>query len=399
MTRWRAAVLSGLVALLAVWGVGPNLAPTASQAQAQDQGSVCVYFDQTGQGDLSFNDMAALGAERAAEEFGLNVEFTTAQSEASYLPDLQSFARSGDCVVIIGVGFLLQDALPQAASQFPDQNFALIDGTSQGQSNVLGVLFREQEAGAPVGALAALVAIAHGDPLIGAIGGAEIPPVWRYEAGYRFGAHWAADWYNTYIGSDASIGVRASYVGRFDDPASGKTTAEALLNAGARNILGIAGASHLGMFDAIEEANNAAGNDVGPPFGYGADASQEWVKPGYILASGRKRVDVGTATAIEQAVEGTFSGGDIVLGIDERGTGVSSIQDVKDFIDIAVDAGQLEEDQTEQALQRIIDARASVPAYAWIAVDALTSAIEAGTVELPDADTADQIQQVREEYP
>jgi len=399
VTRWRAWALSGLVALLAVWAVQPNLVPTASQVQAQDQGSICVYFDQTGRGDLSFNDMATLGVERAAEEFDLDVEFITAESEASYLPDLQSFARSGDCVIIVGVGFLLQDAIPEVASQFPEQRFALIDGTSQDASNVLGVLFREQEAGAPVGAVAALVAIANGDSLVGGLGGAEIPPVWHYEAGFRFGVHWGVDWYNTHIGEGASLEIRFPYVGRFDDPASGKTQAEALLNSGVRNILGVAGQTHLGMFDAVEEAAREAGSEVGPPFAYGADSAQESQKPGFVLASGRKRVDVGTFIAIERAVTGSFVGGDIVLGIDEGGTGFSTMQDVKDWMQVLVDAGQIDGDRTDEVIQKVIEAKSSVPAHVWVAQDELSSAISAGLIDLPEANTPEQIQQVREQYP
>jgi basic membrane protein A len=302
-------------------------------------------------------------------------------------------------MIIIGVGFLLFDAMPEAARQAPDQKFAFIDGPSFGLPNMLGVLFREQEAGGPVGVVAALVALADGDSLIGAVAGAEIPPVWHYEAGYRFGAHWAVDWYNRYVGDGATIEVRVPYTGRFDDPASGKTTAEALLRAGARNLLGIAGGTHLGMFDAVEEAARAEGRETGPPFAYGADAAQEYVKPGFILASGRKRVDVGAFEAVRRALEAAEFGGDLVLGLKEEGTGFSTIQDVKEFIDIAIKAGQLAEEDADAVLSKVIQARISVPSYVWVALDEFQSALRAGEIQLPEADTADQIAAVRQQYP
>lgn len=395
MRAWRTATLGALTlaALLGVWGF-----QAGQTAIGQAPGAICLYFDQTGPGDLSFNDMALLGAEQASEAFGLELRTATAAGEAAYLPDLQAFARSGECLVIIGVGFLLFDALPEAARQFPDQKFAFIDGPSFGLPNLLGVLFREQEAGAPVGVVAALVAIAHGDPLIGAVAGAEIPPVWRYEAGYRFGAYWAVDWYNRHIGEGATLGVRVPYTGRFDDPALGKTTAEALLREGARNILGIAGATHLGVFDAVEETARAEGREIGPPFAYGADAAQEYVKPGFILASGRKRVDVGAFTAVERALSGEF-GGDLVLGLKEEGTGFSTIQDVKTFIDFAVRAGYPLDGTPAEVLHRVIRARTSVPSYVWVALDEFQSALKAGEIQLPEADTPEQIAEVRERYP
>ena len=382
-----------LAALLGVWGL-----QAGQTAAGQAQGAICMYFDQTGPGDLSFNDMALFGAQQASEAFGLELKTATASSEASYLPDLQSFARSGECLVIIGVGFLLSDALPEVARQFPDQKFAFIDGGSGGIPNLLGVRFREQEAGSPVGVVAALVALANGDQLIGAVAGAEIPPVWHYEAGYRFGAHWAVDWYNRHIGEGATIEVRVPYTGRFDDPALGKTTAEALLREGAHNILGIAGATHLGVFDAVEEAARAEGREIGPPFAYGADAAQEYVKPGFILASGRKRVDVGTFTAVEKALSGEF-GGDLVLGLKEEGTGFSTIQDVKTFIDFAVNAGYPLSGTPDEVLDKVIQARVSVPSYVWVALDEFQSALKAGEITLPEADTPEQIAQVREQYP
>ncbi|MCR4404062.1 MAG: hypothetical protein NUW06_01990 [Candidatus Acetothermia bacterium] len=100
------------VLLVAAVGLTAGLGRVVTQAQP---GAVCLYFDQTGRGDLSFNDMAALGAERAVAEFGLQLKEATAKGPADYLPDLLAFARSGECSLIIGVGFLLAVDLPEAA--------------------------------------------------------------------------------------------------------------------------------------------------------------------------------------------------------------------------------------------------------------------------------------------
>jgi basic membrane protein A len=359
---------------------------------------ICLYFDQTGPGDLSFNDMAMLGAQRAADDFGLELVYTTASSPIGFLSDLTGLAESGEYVVIIGVGFLLFDALPEAAQLHPEQKFAFVDGPNFDLPNMLGLLFREQEGGALAGVVAALTAIANGDPAVGAVAGMEIPPVWRYEAGYRFGAHWAVDWYEAHTGQDASIEVLVTYVGRFDDPAGGKVAAEALIRAGARNILGIAGGTHLGAFDAAEEAARAAGQELGPPFAYGADAAQEYIKPGFILGSARKRVDVAVYEAVRWALEDE-PGYNLVLGIKEGGTGFSTYEDIVTFIDLAVQAGYPLAGSPEEVLAKVITARQSVPYYVWQALGEFTGLLEAGLIELPEADTADQIAEVRELYP
>ncbi len=359
---------------------------------------ICLYFDQTGPGDLSFNDMALLGAQRAAEEFGLELVYTTASSPIGFLSDLSDLAGSGEYLIIIGVGFLLFDALPEAARLYPQQKFGFVDGPNFDLPNMIGLLFREQEGGALAGVVAALTAFAYKDTAIGAVAGMEIPPVWRYEAGYRFGAYWAKEWYKKLTGEDRDIRVLVTYVGRFDDPAGGKVAAEALLRAGARNILGIAGATHLGVFDAAEEAGRAAGLSYGPPFGYGADAAQEYIKPGFILGSARKRVDVAVYEAVKWAL-GQEPGYNLVLGIDKEGTGFSTDEDILTFIDLAVKAGYPLAGTPEQVRERIFAARASVPGFVWQGLKEFEELLRAGKIELPAADTAEQIAAVRQRYP
>ncbi|MCS7217205.1 MAG: BMP family ABC transporter substrate-binding protein [Candidatus Bipolaricaulota bacterium] len=384
MRLWRAALVALGVVALATPGFAAK--------------KICLYFDQTGPGDLSFNDMAILGAQRAAQEFGLILEMTTAASPLEFLSDLASLAETGEYVLIVGVGFLLFDALPEAARLYPQQKFAFVDGPNFGLPNVIGLLFKEQEGGALAGVVAALVALAHGDPAVGAVAGMEIPPVWRYEAGYRFGAYWAVDWYRKNVGPAPDLRVLVTYVGRFDDPAGGKVATEALLRAGARNILGIAGATHLGTFDAVEEAGRAAGRTYGPPFAYGADAAQEYIKPGFILGSARKRVDTAVYEAVRWAL-GKEPGFNLVLGIAQEGTGFSTEEDIRTFVELAVKAGYPLAGTPQQVLDAILGARKAMPEYVWRALAEFEALLRAGAIKLPDADTAEQIAEVRARYP
>lgn len=342
--------------------------------------------------------MAILGAMRAAAEFGLKVDTTTAASAVDFLSDLSALAEKGDYLLIVGVGFLLADALPEAARRYPRQKFAFVDGPHFGLPNMIGLLFREQEGGAMAGVVAALTAISYGDPAVGAVAGMEIPPVWRYEAGYRFGAHWAVDWYKKYSGRDASLKVLVTYVGRFDDLAGGKTAAAALVRAGARNILGIAGLTHLGVFDVAEEVGRAAKRTYGPPFGYGADAAQEYIKPGFILGSAMKRVDVAVYEAVKWA-RGKERGYNLVLGMDQEGVGFSTEKDIVTFIDLAVKARYPLAGTAKEVLERILEARRSVPSYVWQGLGEFVGLIRAGKIKLPEADTAAQIAEVRRRYP
>ena len=98
---------------------------------------------------------------------------------------------------MIGVGFLMADAVAQVAKRFPKTKFAIIDNSGvaaelKGKpTNVRGLLFKEQEAGYLVGFLAAKQVVAkpfEGQTKLGAVGGLKIPPVDRFIAGYYAGA-------------------------------------------------------------------------------------------------------------------------------------------------------------------------------------------------------------------
>ena len=62
--------------------------------------------------------------------------------------------------IVIGVGFLMAEAMETVAKKFPDTNFAIIDYTQAAMkskpTNVDGLMFKEAEAGYLVGTLAAL---------------------------------------------------------------------------------------------------------------------------------------------------------------------------------------------------------------------------------------------------
>ena len=74
----------------------------------------------------------------------------TSKSNADYVPNLSSLARR-NYDLVIGVGFLMADAIDTVATKFPNTDFAIIDvdaaGLKHKPKNVRGLLFKEQEAG------------------------------------------------------------------------------------------------------------------------------------------------------------------------------------------------------------------------------------------------------------
>src|SRR6056297_4213251 len=174
--------------------VGFAFAVVGNMDVAAEEHKIAVVTDVGGRGDLSFNDMGFKGADEAAVEFSAELQVAQPASEADYLPNLRTLARTGQYDVIIAVGFLLTDAVKQAATEFPDQSFALIDAVVD-EPNVLNFTFKEQQVSAVVGSLAAMTAAHYGYDNVGIVLGIEISVLWKFEAGYRYGIKWGLDFY------------------------------------------------------------------------------------------------------------------------------------------------------------------------------------------------------------
>ena len=363
-------------------GAAGQAAPTGTQAtQAAGKAEmkrdkICVVYDIGGRGDLSFNDMAYLGAQKAKEAFGLEVVEVQSQSESDYLPNLRTLSKDGKCAVIVAVGFLMTDAVKQVADEYPDQLFAIIDGYIPDKPNVLSVTFKEHEGSALAGALAGMVAHYLQDQgynckAVGVVLGMEIPVLYKFEAGYYWGIRYGEQVYEQHEGKKVEpLRILYTYTGAFNDPARGKTATQAQLSQGACIVYNVAGATGLGIFEAVAEAGKQQGRDMGPPFAIGVDADQDWIKPGFILASMMKRVDVGVYKAVEKALDyykGKIDkyGGVMELGLKEHGVGLSRLEDLETFLDIAVQAGSIKPEEKQEIYQKVKEMRSKIPQWIW----------------------------------
>lgn len=367
---------------------------------AAAQGSLAIVYDVGGRGDLSFNDMAALGGDRAVRELGVRLTEVESATTADFLPNLRTLARTRQHDVIVGVGFLIQDAMQQVAEEFPNQKFALIDGLAEAP-NVMSISFADHEGSALVGALAAVTALENGSNTVGIVLGIEIPILLRFEIGYHAGVRWAVDRYNEIHGTNHQVRVLYTYTGAFDDPARGKTAAEAMLGQGATVIYQVAGGTGLGVFEAVESAARAQGRTVGPPFAIGVDSAQDWIAPGFIPVSMVKRVDNGVFTAIQRALDGTFEGGAVTLNLAAGGVAASTVEMVETFFDEAVAAGQKTAAEKETVMAGVLAARAAVPQLAWDLLAELDGLIRSGEYVVPEAldrETAEYWREVLSTY-
>ena len=393
MRNWLVKSLAMVAALFML--AGGSLMSTASAGA-----KVALVLDVGGRGDLSFNDMGFKGSDEAQANLGVEVVEIQSNSAADYLPNMQNAARSGKFDLIVAVGFLLADAMAEVADQFPDQKFAIIDVTWLGKPNLMEIGYEENKGSAMVGALSSMVAAHYGYDKIGVVLGIEIPVLYKFEAGYRYGMHWGNAKYAEKTGKQANVGLLWTYTGTFSDIAKGKAATEAMLAQGAGIIYNVAGPLGIGDLEAITEHLEAKGKSAGPPFMIGVDANQDYLGDGHrVLASMMKRVDFGVYSAIESVVNGTFKGGVQILGPHNGGIAMSGKQDLADFIQFGVNGGAISASDSDSITSNWVGMRDDIPGWIWDAVAELQGQISDGSAEVPCGWCPDTIGDIRAKYP
>tara|TARA_E500000178_G_scaffold77716_1_gene75781 strand:- start:990 stop:2159 length:1170 start_codon:yes stop_codon:yes gene_type:complete len=383
-----------MAAALFMLAGGPFMSTASAGAK------IALVLDVGGRGDLSFNDMGFKGTDEAQANLGVEVVEIQSNSAADYLPNLQNAARSGKFDLIVAVGFLLSDAMAEVADQFPDQKFAIIDVTWLGKPNLMEIGYEENKGSAIVGALSSMVAAHYGYDKIGVVLGIEIPVLYKFEAGYRYGMHWGNAKYAEKTGKESNVGLLWTYTGTFSDIAKGKAATEAMLAQGAGIIYNVAGPLGIGDLEAITEHLEAKGKSAGPPFMIGVDANQDYLGDGHrVLASMMKRVDFGVYSAIESVVNGTFKGGVQILGPHNGGIAMSGKQDLADFIKFGVNGGAISASDSDQISSNWTAMRDEIPGWIWDAVAELQAQISDGSAEVPCGWCPDTIGEIRAKYP
>lgn len=290
-------------------------------ADEQEAVSVGLVYDIGGRGDLSFNDSAAAGLDRAAAEFNLDVSELEPSEGGENRGELLRLLSQEGVSLIIGVGFAFDEAIGSAAPDFPDVHYGLVDGfidALTAESNVVSLLFAEHEGSFLVGAAAALKSEAN---RIGFIGGVEMPLIQKFQAGFEAGAR--------HVNPDIQIDV--SYISQlpdfsgFADPASGREIALGMYGNGADVVYHAAGGSGAGLFEAAKEHSDASGSKV---WAIGVDSDQYQTAPEelreFILTSMLKRVDVAVYDTIAAHVQGNFEGGYREFDLASDGVGYST---------------------------------------------------------------------------
>lgn len=272
---------------------------TAGVANAAEAIRVGLLLDKGGKDDKSFNAAAVVGAGEAERELGIRTKVVEMPDDNANEGLLRKFARD-KYDLIIAVGFAQMDAVRKVGKDFPDRKFLLIDAEVSG-ANVRSAMFEEHQGSFLAGALAAMKSKTG---RIGFIGGMDIPLIRRFQKGYEAGARHV----------NAKIQTSVNFVGvtseAWINPPKAKELALTQFAGGADVIFAAAGRSTMGLFDAAEEKKKLA---------IGVDSNQNWVKPGFVLTSMMKRVDLAVLNSIRDLKKGTFKPGTIRYGLPDKG--------------------------------------------------------------------------------
>jgi basic membrane protein A len=300
--------------------------PTASATKVK----VALVTDIGGLNDNGFNHLAYTGYVKAEHQYGFKEQVIQTQSQTDYVKNLTNAALAVNPTdsasvtgLVIAVGFLMQTPLDQVAKQYPNVDFAIVDGCAvpdpntgacETLPNVAPLFFKEQEAGCLVGAIAGQMEVDGptkvpgllGKNTIGAVGGLSIPPVNRYIAGFKYCA----------LKADPKVIVKVTYSNDFAATAKCKDAAQTMIaQFHADIIFQVAGGCGIGALDAAD-ANHV--------FGIGVDADQGYIHSS-VITSALKRVDSAVYTIINDTVGGHYTNTPPTFDLAHDGVGYAPV--------------------------------------------------------------------------
>ena len=285
----------------------PAQVPAAQQAEKYGLAAGSVE-------DRGFNQLAWEGMQRAADEFGVEVNHLETEADNAE-QNLAQFVNEG-YNGIVSVGFDLSSATRAASRANPSVPFANVDFPSQSAGDV-GLLFSVDEAALLAGYLAA------GMSQTGTVctyGGTQVPPVMAFMVGFEHGI----EYYNeqnsasvTLLGwqTDPSntLGGTGTFAGNYTNPEDGRAIAEDFFGQDCDIIFPVAGAVGLGSAEAAQEQGRMV---------IGVDADTAVSNPDFAevyLTSVLKKVDVAVYEVVRAIHEGTFKGGGNFIGTLQNG--------------------------------------------------------------------------------
>ncbi|RBP68146.1 nucleoside-binding protein [Brevibacterium sanguinis] len=313
----------------------------------------CMVSDQGGWDDQSFNQSGRAGLQAAVENFGIQEKLAESQGDADYTPNVDNMVQQG-CNLTFGVGFLLEDAIQEAAEANPDLSFALIDSTfsdADGKpvtlENAKPLVFNTAEAAYLAGYVAAAMSESG---KVGTFGGIQIPSVTVFMDGFADGVKK----FNEDNGKNVELlgwdkeKQDGSFSGDFENQGQGQELTKQLISQGADVVMPVAGPVGLGAAAAAKESGKTKIVWVD------TDGYESTEYGDIILTSVVKQIANAVEDTVGEAVEDKFSAEPYVGTLENEGVGLAPFHDFED--DVPEDVKK----KVDELKQQIIDGTLTV---------------------------------------
>ncbi|WP_433749899.1 BMP family lipoprotein [Falsibacillus pallidus] len=295
-----------------------------SGKEGKDQFTVAMVTDVGGVDDKSFNQSAWEGLQEFGKENGMEkgtngYDYLQSSSDSDYSTNLNTLVRK-KFDLVIGIGFLMADAVKEIADQRKDSQFAIVDSVVDAP-NVASINFKEQEGSFLVGVVAGLTTKTN---KIGFLGGVQMPLIEKFESGFRAGVK--------SVNPDATVDVQ--YAGAFDKADVGQQIASKMFSSNVDVIFHASGATGNGAFKEAKDRKTKEPNKDFWIIGVDKDQADEGKvevngeQKSVTLTSMVKRVDVAVKDLATKTKAGNFPGGEVIeYGLDKDGVGIAPTQD------------------------------------------------------------------------
>ena len=294
-------------------------APSVSAKPAATGYELALVTDLGTIDDKSFNQGAWEGLKKYATEKNITFQYyqPSEGTNAAYLEAID-LAIKGGAKVVVTPGFLFEVPIYTAQTKYPDIKFILLDGephtedykTYKTESNVLPILYAEEEAGF----MAGYAAVKDGFTKLGFMGGMAVPAVIRYGHGYLQGADVAAQEMGL---KEGSIEAMYNYTGDFTASPEKQAKAAGWYESGTEIIFACGGAVGNSVMAAAEAAKNK------DKFVIGVDVDQ-YAESATVISSSMKMLGNSVYQALTSYYDNKFEGGKTwVLNSKNDGVGLA----------------------------------------------------------------------------
>ena len=251
-------------------------------------------------GDSSYCDSFHIGVRTAEAVLGISLTEVNGMESDPAVTEMQLREASQNSDLVLAAGYQMGEPLSRVAPEFPDVKFAIFDVVLD-IPNVASVNYKANEGSFLVGAIAALKTESG---KIGYIGGADVPLLHEFEAGYVAGIR--------AINPDAEISVEyiSENASGFEQPDRAKEMALAQYESGVDVIYAAAGGSGQGVLEAAQEQGK---------YIIWVDSNGNHLAPGLVLTSMVKEISASVEKVISETAEGNFMAGVRYLGLEDGG--------------------------------------------------------------------------------